>query len=323
MKKIYFSVFALCASLTLNAQQTIGFEGVILSPESFNDDSTATGGFIENGVVFSSDYILSQWGNYWTGFAVSNRTDVTTPGYANEYSAYAGIGADGSANYGIWNSNGVISFAGGGVGLVSVDVTNTTYAGLSMLNGDSFGKQFGSPNDASGNPDGTNGADFFKLNIYAYRENGSIIDSTNYYLADYRFSDNSQDYILNTWHTVDLSFITEKVYSVSFLLQSSDVGQWGMNTPDYFAIDNLVIDKSVGLPEMALNTITTFPNPMMNQLTIKGETGTVELFDVSGKVIRTQNHAYLTVMDVSDLTSGSYTLKVSNEKGTFVQKLVK
>ena len=54
MKKIYFSICTVFTALTLNAQQTIGFENVILSPETFNDGATGSGGFIEKGVVFKT-----------------------------------------------------------------------------------------------------------------------------------------------------------------------------------------------------------------------------------------------------------------------------
>ena len=321
MKKIYFSVFTICATLFSNAQQTIGFEGVILTPESYNYGSSGTGGFIENGVVFSNDYNAS-WDS-WNGFAVSNTTDNTTAGFLNQYSSFTGSGS-GSANYAVYYPSGTISFAGQGVDVDSIQITNTTYAAISMRDGDAYAKQFGSLTDANGDVDSTNGEDFYKVWIFAHAEDGSKIDSVDFYLADYRFSDNSLDYIVDSWETIDLTFISETVYSLSFELESSDNGQWGMNTPAYFAIDNLVINKnSMGLKENSFNSVYVYPNPMTNELVIKGESGLIEMIDLSGKIVLTSNYSGYSVLDVSVLSAGSYTLKITNDNGTLIQKLIK
>ncbi|MCK4822507.1 DUF4465 domain-containing protein, partial [bacterium] len=64
----------------------------------------------------------------------------------------------------------------------------------------------------------------------------SLID---FYLADYRFTDNSLDYIVKGWTWLDLSGFGNDVIGLQFALSSSDVGQWGMNTPAYFALDDV------------------------------------------------------------------------------------
>ena len=325
MKKIYFSICTVFTALTLNAQQTIGFENVNLSPESFNNGSSGSGGFIENGVVFSNEYFSSN--DYSIGFSVSNKTDKTTVGYGNQYSAYTGSGYN-SSNYGVFTPDGNISFAGQGVDLQSFKITNTTYAALSMKDGDpagqyAFAKQFGSINNAKGNPDGTNGADYFRVWTIAHREDDAKIDSIVFYLADFRSTDNSQDYILDTWRNVDLTFLKETVYKLSFRFESSDVGEYGMNTPAYFAIDNLVINKSTGLKESTLSSVSIYPNPIQNELTISGENGLIELVDLTGKILISKEHYNYTILNVSDLNSGSYILKLTSENGTLIQKLVK
>jgi hypothetical protein len=327
MKKIYFSICTVFTAFTLNAQQTIGFENVNLSPESFNNGSSGSGGFIENGVVFSNEYHISNWGNYTTGFSVSNKTDKTTAGLDNQYSAFSGSGYN-SSNYGVFTPDGSITFAGQGVDLKSFNITNTSYAALSMRDGDpagqfAFAKKFGSINNAQGNPDGTNGDDYFRVWTIAHRENGSKIDSTVFYLADFRSSDNNKDYILDSWGHVDFTFLKETVYKLSFKFESSDVGAYGMNTPDYFAIDNLMINKSKGLKESTLSSVSVYPNPIQNELTISGENGLIELVDLTGKILISKEHFNYTVLNVSDLNSGSYILKLTSENGTLIQKLVK
>ena len=67
---------------------------------------------------------------------------------------------------------------------------------------------------------------------------GESTGSVDFYLADYRYADSSQDYIVNAWEYIDLSSLGS-VDELSFSLSSSDNGSFGMNTPNYFAIDNI------------------------------------------------------------------------------------
>jgi hypothetical protein len=322
MKKIYGIGVALCLMFNVNGQDTISFEGVVLAPESFNNGSDGSGGFIENGIMFSNTYTTSAWGDYWGGFAVSNTSDVTTAGYGNQYSAFTGLASD-QANYAIGTSSGVISFTGMGVYLQSVNITNTTYAALSMRDGDSFGKQFGSNLDANGVDDGTNGEDFFYLTIYAQNASHEVFDSVEVYLADYRFSDNAQDYILDSWLNVDLTSITEPVYFLSFELNSSDVGQWGMNTPAFFAMDELIVDKSVAVNYSELSSIHAYPNPFKDELFVAEGNGAITILDLSGKVVLEENFTAQNAVQTTSLMPGTYFVKVSTEMGTSTKQFVK
>ena len=58
-------------------------------------------------------------------------------------------------------------------------------------------------------------------------------------LADFRFSDDGLDSILEEWVFLDLSGLGA-VRELHFGFESSDVGVFGINTPTYFAIDDLV-----------------------------------------------------------------------------------
>lgn len=111
-------------------------------------------------------------------------------------------------------------------------VTNNTYTYFSMVNGDMFAKKFGG---ATGDD-----PDYFKLLVWGEKEDGSATDTVEFYLADFRFSDNSKDYIVKEWRWVDLTSLG-KVKKLRYNLESTDVGMWGMNTPSYFCLDNLTI----------------------------------------------------------------------------------
>lgn len=206
---------------------------------AYYNGSDGAGGFLSGDVWFTNNYSAA-WGS-WDGWAYSNTTDTTTPGFTNQWSAITGGGVDGSANYGVSyystfgsNNTQVLFGYSSGEYAQTVDgfyVTNTTYAWDSMTNGDAFAKQFG----------GTTGddPDWFKLDVYGlgsgYERTG---DSVEFYLADYRFVDPDEDYIVTDWTWLDLTDLGG-VYGLEFELTSSDIGDFGMNTPAYFAMDDL------------------------------------------------------------------------------------
>jgi hypothetical protein len=123
---------------------------------------------------------------------------------------------------------------------LSLQVTNTTYVALSMLNGDAFAKKFGGMTGDD--------PDYFLLTITGRDGQNQVTGTVEAYLADYRSGLDLEDYILVDWLSVDLSSLGA-ARTLSFNLSSSDVGQFGMNTPAYVAIDNLeIIDRSDPLP---------------------------------------------------------------------------
>ncbi len=109
-------------------------------------------------------------------------------------------------------------------------ITNTTYAYLAMRDGSQFSKVFGGQTG--------NDPDFFLLTITGLDSLDAPIGTVDFYLADFRSADNSLDYLIDSWTEVDLTGL-DGAATLSFGLTSSDVGQFGMNTPAYFAIDNL------------------------------------------------------------------------------------
>lgn len=200
----------------------------------FYNGSDSAGGFTSSGVQFTNTFTDSGGGfTGWDGWSYSTTTDTTTPGFGNQYSAFTG-GGNGDAAYGVYFGSGVntptISLGAAASAPQSMFVTNTTYATLSMLNGDSFSKQFGG---ITGDDE-----DWFLLSITGFDFSSQATGTVEFYLADYRFADNSQDYIVDEWTEVDLTGLGANVSGIQFELTSSDVGQFGMNTPAYFAMDN-------------------------------------------------------------------------------------
>ncbi len=227
----------LCSFVVLTIVSTANsdiatFDDLSLPAESYWNGSDESGGFTSGGAYFSNNYD-STWGS-WDGFSYSNITDTATGGAAAQYNAIAGGGQGNSTNYVIgyvgWASPPTITLNTAAI-VDGLYVTNNNSTYYSMLNGDAFAKKFGGE---SGNDQ-----DWFMLTITGKDVDGIVTGMVDFYLADYRFADNDADYIVNTWQFVDLTSLGA-VKSLKFGLSSSDVGDWGMNTPAYFALDTLV-----------------------------------------------------------------------------------
>lgn len=192
--------------------------------------------------------------NSWSGFAVSELADVLQPGIANQGSSFAQGGAEGKPD------NFAIGFGylddlnpqqpeqllslpyieiPVGRKVESAFVTNTTYAAQSMLQGDRFAKRFGGPSGSD--------PDFFRLSVYGTDDQDHLLESVvERYLADFRFADDTQDFVLDEWARLDLSPLSD-ARRLFFNLESSDNSFAGMLTPAYFAIDNIsLLSELVG-----------------------------------------------------------------------------
>lgn len=214
----------------------VDFEDLILAAESYwAGDATGVHTF-DSGEATFWNYYDDEFGPYWEGFAYSNTTDTTTAGYMNQYSAYPGVGADGSPNYGV----GYQGFMGttpelqfdttAGYTVAGAYFTNTTYAYLSMRDGDGVAKQFGG---ATGDD-----PDWFKLTIVGVDSSDATSGPVELYLADYTSADPSADYLVDDWTWVDLTSLGD-IVGLRFYLSSTDNGPWGINTPAYFAMDSV------------------------------------------------------------------------------------
>jgi len=238
-RKVFFAAVVMLFAQLTKSQTTIDFEDLTLPADSFWNGADLSGGFETEGVFFVNYYDTS-WGA-WSGFAYSNMTDTVTAGFTNQYSTAAGEGYDGSSNFALmyvspYNAGNYLKITGdyeNGSVVEGFYVTNNTYAYISMRDGDTYAKKFGG--------DDGNDPDWFKLTVYGYL-NGIFTGEAGFYLADYRFADNDSDYIVTDWKWFDLSGLGT-VDSLVFALSSSDTGQYGMNTPAYFCMDNLILEK--------------------------------------------------------------------------------
>ncbi len=222
---------------------TLDFSDLELAPDTAYTGELGVNGFHSQGFHFNNT--VTDWGGgftSWAGWAYSSRADVSTPGFTSDTAAITGGGfapETGTAEDAIYavafGSNpgqAVITLPPYQSGTpLTVRITNTTYNYFSMLEGDDFAKKFGGE-------DGED-PDFFTLTIIGLNSIGETTGEVEVSLADFRGEEN---YIVNEWLETDLTALGNQVASLTFALESSDVGDFGMNTPAYFALDALSIE---------------------------------------------------------------------------------
>jgi len=207
-------------------RETITFQQVNLAPETYWNGSDESGSKTFGTVTFYNYFEENEWGEYWEGFAFSNVTDIETEGYENEFSAYIAEGGSLQNVYSVAYANGTsakLNFMDEALP-ISVNVTNSTLVYYTLLNGNQFSTAFDE-------------GDWFLLTITGYDNNDEEVNSVDFYLADFR---EGQSIIVDEWTSVDLTSLNGSS-SIVFSLSSSDTGEWGMNTPAYFCLDNFTI----------------------------------------------------------------------------------
>jgi len=235
MRNILLAGFIVCCTALVNAQIIADFEQILSLGDSVINGADGTDTVRSGAAAFPITY-NPDFGGFWSGnWAISSVQNDSTSGAGNLYGNITGTGNRGSAAFAVGQQGAIIHLEGAATGkpVRGLYVTNTTYAHNSLRDGDMFAKQFGGE-------DGSD-PDFFRLSVSGFLNGVPTTDSVTTYLADYRFEDDSLDYILDDWTFVDLQGLGP-VDSLVFTLESSDVGDFGMNTPAFFAVDDVLLN---------------------------------------------------------------------------------
>ena len=170
--------------------------------------------------------------------------------------------------------------------------------------------------------------DFFKLIIGGTDAEGNDIDTTvEYYLA---WMENGKLYQPEGWEWVDLSSLGA-VAELYFTMESTDNGDWGINTPTYFCLDKLQVIKTnqkgtAIQPVAPVASAKVFPTAFSDRITVESEKAInkIQIFDTTGKLIYTANpgNKQYTILTES-LTKGGYILKLTDGESFSVHKIIK
>jgi len=223
--------------------EVVSFENQLTQPES---EYKTTEGVKENPNDFyfkwsfkdsknllEFSHYYGDWG-FGGGFTYTNKTDTKTPGFVN-ISAITGKGKFGK----VYLTSKTDNFTMAKITNLQPDeyefrgawVTNTTYAYLVIRDG----------NDGNNPPlarkfkDG----DYFKLTAIGYNAHKKELGRADFYLADFR---NGKSKIVDHWEWFDWSSLEDAAY-IEFELTSTDIGEYGINTPAYFCIDGITLEE--------------------------------------------------------------------------------
>ena len=338
MKKQLLSIALFAGVLTLSAQVTTttqisDFESVVLTSNhhTIYNDSTGGGGFTSGNAYFPSQWDTS-YGGYWSsGWAASSVLDSTNA-YPNLYGCAAYKGYNNSTKYAVGTTSGslIMRMTDSLIGktVTGMYICNSTYAYKSMKNGDSYESAFTAHNK-----------DWFKLTVKKYYGGVITNDSAEVYLADFRYADTTQNYILQNWMWVNFSTL-RNVDSLAFFLSSSQTGSFGMNTPAFFCIDNVTLSTYRDTTDIAgvknyllENNLQVYPNPAVTETEIVYNTTNstpvnMKLIDLLGNELITQRAQSFVGLnkfkiDVSALPAGVYYITLNAGNNLLTQKLIK
>jgi hypothetical protein len=191
------------------------------------------------GVSFANTFGIDSYGGfnyeYWYGFAYSNVVNTTDSAFTNQYASKPGGGFGGpGTTYAIAYGDGATIQLPVPTRVSGFEIANTTYAYGVMAFSDPY--NFSTPL-----PPGTG--------WFATTATGKLAGITTgtatFYLADLRGA--SPPGILATWAWFDLTTLGT-VDTIEFTFDGSDQGTFGLNTPAYFAMDDLTV---TAVPEPA------------------------------------------------------------------------
>lgn len=219
---------------------TISFEGQTLNADGYwcgDDTGTPFDNYgspayscvyKEAGAQFVANYTPA-WAS-WTGFAISSRTETTfnsatmTP---DQFNNIAG-GARSGKNFCVVYPFGEKLDFGGAVTLKGFWYTNDAWTADAFVNGDGM------------TPGKFEAGDFFKCVVYPEPAEEGIMSGARYEIDLAKDGD-----FVKGWQYCDLSKVDafKNIKSISFNFEGSRKNDYGLTTPTYICIDDIVVEK--------------------------------------------------------------------------------
>lgn len=233
MKRGFIFVLSLMALVSCDKggdRNIIKVEPTVENFDGFVGESQYVYGY-ENDAI-KCEYFFNEEFGYWGGFAHSAmfETDAKKGLYENQYAAYNSNAASGDGfllyYYDSYNEPCDILFKSeeSVVRLSSVKLNLTTYTYASITDEDinAFARAF----DEN---------DYLKVVFYAVDAFGRTVgEGAECYVVDYR---DGKRFVADNWQEFYLPGILSNRVRVT--IETSDVGEWGANTPLYICMDDL------------------------------------------------------------------------------------
>ena len=184
-------------------------------------------GYANADMIF--EYFYNEEYGYWGGFAQSKMLDADAKNglYENQYSAYNTTAASGEDfllyYYDSYNEPcDIVCMTQFAVQSVKLNLTTYTYASITNEDINAFARAF------------TDG-DYLKVVFTPLASDQTPAgDSVECYVVDYR---DGKRFVATNWQKFDLNLPASARIRVT--IETTDVGEWGANTPLYICMDDL------------------------------------------------------------------------------------
>ena len=227
MRKLFYLLCLLAFASCDKGEESVAPEKIVESFEGVIDGEYAYGFHGEN---VGCEHFYNDEYNYWGGFALSKvyDRDAANGKYENQYAVYNTEAASGDNfllyYYDSYSDPCDMVFIKQSALLHSVKLNLTTYVYASITDEaiNDFARKF---------EDG----DYLKVVFSALDKlEKPTGESVECYVVDYR---DGKRFVADNWNEFSLGFTADRV---RITIETSDVGEYGANTPLYIAIDDLV-----------------------------------------------------------------------------------
>jgi hypothetical protein len=204
------------------------------------------------------------------------------------------------------NATGTIDTSFGTNSIATVDFTDTYYDSVNSITGHEFGSSF-------------------KIILVGRTRTQSTSAISNISLARIN-ANGTLDTTFGTAGKVSVPTNFSDYYSYLFSEIDSNNGKlyvMGLSNTNTVSLYRFNLSSILSNQEFSKPQITFSPNPTNSQITFSQEISNLEIFDISGKKVKTFENAN-TNYDVSSLDKGIYLIKGKNNEGIiFNEKLIK
>ena len=229
MKRIVFVISLLFAvACTTNDEENWNFKSAVI--ESFetvlSGDADYKLGYATELLIFEH-YYDETYGS-WCGFAQSKCYDMEDASYNNQYSVYNDEAASGDCfmvyYYDSYNDpTDILCRYHGYYQFKTVRVNLSTIGYKAIMEGNAYARAFDE-------------GDYLKVSFIALGADLAEGDVVDYYIVDYR---DGKRFVADDWDTVDISSLKGGLWGLRIRIETTDVGEWGANTPLYICLDDL------------------------------------------------------------------------------------
>ena len=229
MKKMLFCALMCVALCGCKKSSTTFVDDVEPNVESFETQFEGDYHYGYETDKLAFEHFYNEEFGYWGGFALTRKfdTDAANGLFENQYAVYNASASEGDGAliyyYDSYNEPCDIVLKNATM-LTSVRLNLTTYTYASITDEDinSFARTFA---------DG----DYLKV-VFTAMSADEALDSVECYVVDYR---DGKRFVATNWDIYDLRSLGKGYDAVRVTIETTDVGEYGANTPLYIALDEL------------------------------------------------------------------------------------